>query len=91
MAVSALVLTVDGPFGPRSLPELFRDPRVEVGPPVDRFLPVVTTTSSLQEARDLAEKLSAADGVIDVQLVSYQEDGLSRSRSVGPCNQEVIQ
>lgn len=70
MIVSALVVTTTGlekwPDDPLS-----GDQRVVWGTPDASFLPVVTTTGNLREARELYERLSALPGVLDLQLVSW--------------------
>jgi len=76
MPVSALVLTVDSQFNPASS-AWTDDPRLLLGAPQGRFVPLVSTTSSLREARDLATDISRAPGVLDVQLLSYSDDELA--------------
>jgi hypothetical protein len=73
MPVSALVLTVDSQFDPEDS-SLAHDLRIVLGPHIGRFVPAVTTTGCLREARDVAESLGCVPGVLDVQLVSYDDD-----------------
>lgn len=74
MIVSALVVTSERRT--ESLAEeLKTDARLEVGVPEEAFLPIVTTTDSLKSSRQLYEELRSRAGVVDVQLVSWTDEG----------------
>lgn len=73
MIVSALVVTC------RESTESLRkwleeDRRVEVGALERGFIPIVTTTESLTQAKNLHDELRLDPAVIDVQLVSWVDD-----------------
>lgn len=75
MIVSSLVVTSKGPLE-HLLRKLSSDPRLEVGTPNKGFVPVVSTTTSLSDARELYEQLSAHEAVMDVQLVGWADEEL---------------
>lgn len=74
MPVSSLVLKMDERFEELGRSLLASDARITLGEEVGGFLPLVTETDSIREARDLAESLLQAPGVTDVQLVSFLEE-----------------
>lgn len=73
MLVSSLVLTTE-PNAGDLLRLLELDERIQVGEASGTFLPVVATTHSLREARDLTEALQNRPGVRDLQLVAWFDD-----------------
>ena len=73
MIVSALVATCREPAGVLWV-RFENDNRVEVGLPQRGFIPVVTTTETLAQARDLYEALRLDPAVVDLQLVSWADD-----------------
>lgn len=74
MPVSALVLTVDASLDDVLRERLLEDTRVSTGEKMGQFLPIVTDTESVREARDLAEAILAYPGVLDAQLVSWTDE-----------------
>lgn len=74
MPVSALVLTVDASLDDVLREKLHEDSRVRAGEKMGRFLPIVTDTGSVREARDLAESILEFPGVLDAQLVSWTDE-----------------
>ena len=79
MPISSLVLSLDASPQLRALAlsEVARDPRITVGTPVEeRWLPVVTETTSLPEGEALAESLRELAGVsfVDVVMVDFSEE-----------------
>ena len=74
MLVSSLVLRTKPNFSPHDGAALLDDERLELGEVEGRYLPAVTTTLTLREARDLAEALLKRSGVADVQLISWADD-----------------
>jgi len=82
MPVSSLVLKKDDRFEELGRPLLASDARITIGEEVSGFIPLVTETVSVREARDLAESLLEAPGVVDVQLVSFlEEEAVSPSQA----------
>lgn len=73
MLVSSLLLTTD-PNAHNLLPLLGGDDRIVVGEMNGRFLPVVATTASLHEARELTRVLQCTPGISDLQLVAWFDD-----------------
>lgn len=73
MLVSSLVLTTDS-NAHDLLPSLVGDERIAVGVMKGRFLPLVATTASLREARELTRELQRMVGVRDLQLVAWFEE-----------------
>ncbi len=74
MFTSALVLTVESSPNDALVEQIKEDSRCAVGDFNRGFLPVVTTTSDLGEARRLFESLEKKEGVASVQLVSWMDD-----------------
>lgn len=78
MVTSALVLTIDGDAHVRraALDALGSDARLMLGEMAGARLPVVAETSGLAAAEKLVEELSAAPGVlfVDVVLVDFDPD-----------------
>lgn len=78
MPISALVITLRHTFvEPASAPardtllaELARDPCVELGPPLGARVPAVCETATLEEGRELFERLRGMDGVANVDVLS---------------------
>lgn len=73
MIVSALVATCRESVHELSI-RLESHNWVEVGIPQGGFLPVVTVTETLSQARDLHEALRLDPSVVDLQLVSWVDD-----------------
>ncbi|MGZ3419807.1 MAG: hypothetical protein ACXWUG_18415 [Polyangiales bacterium] len=72
MTVSGLVVTLadDDDARARALAALACDPRVTCGEPQGLRLPVVTETTSLNEAEELFDALKVLQGVSFVDVVS---------------------
>ena len=66
---AVLVLDTAPERAAEALAILSTDPRVEVGPPCRERLPVVLTTTSRAEDRDLWDSLCALPGVTHLDLV----------------------
>ncbi len=76
MAVSSLVITTNSEFKEIQRQQLQEDYRVTLGEAQGCFIPLVTETESVGDARDLAERILKLEGVLDAQLVSWVEDPL---------------
>jgi hypothetical protein len=76
MVVSALVVTLPDNATARCdvLARLARDPRIEIGDPIDDRLPIVTETGDARQGAELVEELSMLPGVrVDVIAVDFGE------------------
>lgn len=74
--VSALVLTLseEPSVRARVLDDLSRHPRLSIGEPVDRRLPVVAETDDAGQGAALCEALGEWPGVVRVDVVSIEID-----------------
>lgn len=74
--VSALVLTLseDPSVRARVLDDLRRHPRLSLGEPVERRLPVVAETDDAGQGASLCEELGEWPGVVRVDVVSIEID-----------------